>query len=192
VIAIEYPDTFVRHHNGLEKLSAVVKRQKLVNPEGIILRTWQQTIYDELQGPIDSREIKWIYDSSGDTGKSFFAKYYWIKHKNECFFSTGGKHDRILHAYNLERVVIFDFSRDYRSTEDGLLRDRVPYNVLEQLKNGAIGAGGMYGAGAKLCDPPHLIVFANFLPTVEKMSLGRWNIRELYKGPGDVEEFFFR
>lgn len=63
---MEYPDTYVRNHNGLEKLSGIAKRARLTNPEGIVLRQWQQTIYDELQGPINSREIKWIYDSDGD------------------------------------------------------------------------------------------------------------------------------
>ena len=63
--------------------------------------------------------------------------------------------------------------------------DYVGYGALEQLKNGMIYSG-KYEGGTCLFDNPHVIVFANEPPKIEKMSLDRWKIIDLNElGPMD-------
>ena len=68
-------------------------------------RPWQLHMDAILELIPDERHIYWIYDYVGGSGKSVFAK--WQISKRNAFYSTGGRHDRIFHAYRGECVVLF-------------------------------------------------------------------------------------
>jgi len=50
------------------------------------------------------------------------------------------------------------------------------------LKDGVVFSG-KYEGGARLFPPPHVIIFANFLPDFTKLSADRWVIRTLLNNP---------
>ena len=81
-----------------------------------------------------------------------------------------GKNADIRYAYIYEPIVIFDFSRS--------VEERVNYEIIESIKND-IFFSSKYESGMKLFNVPHVIIFANFYPDQNKLSLDRWDIREV-------------
>jgi len=49
---------------------------------------------------------------------------------------------------------------------------------MEAIKNGLV-TNTKYQGGTTINQRPHLIVMANFLPQVSRLSIDRWDIREL-------------
>ena len=106
------------------------------------------------------------------TGKSFLAGYLISQHNAVVF--THGKMADIAHSYNNQPIVIFDLSRTQAENLDHI------YSLIECFKNGRISSP-KYDSIDKIFKPPHVLVFANFVPTEEeqlaKLSADRWVIR---------------
>lgn len=141
------------------------KRQKLLEFDP---RPWQQPILDMVSEPPHSRQILWVYDETGGTGKTYLSRH--LIDKYDAFYSNGGKTSDIAYAYNYEKIVIFDFTRD---TEN-----YVNYQCMEALKNGMISCN-KYQSTIKKFDTPHVLIFANFLPADGKLSKDRLVVLEL-------------
>lgn len=170
-MARDAPELFVRHHRGLEALLRVTDDP--MEQEGIILRPWQQKIVDLINEDPHPRRIYWIWEPNGGTGKSFLARHLICNYG--ALFLTNGRHDRLLNAWNRERVVLFDFARDVVTVDrHGDTSDRVPYSPIEHYKNGVVWSG-FAGARQMVGAVPHVICFANFEPDYVKLSLDRWN-----------------
>lgn len=123
------------------------------------------------------RNIIWYCDMEGGCGKTAFARYILTKMDNILFVSSGSAKDigyQILKAKNDPQVVIFNLPR---SAEGGM-----SYASLENVKDGLLFSG-KYEGGFKLFPPPHVVVFANFLPDYGKLSIDRWVIRHLLANP---------
>lgn len=172
-IAGEHPAAFIRYHGGIERLHAL-RGARNVEVEDISdrLHAWQLQLRTDLEGQPHARKVIWICDVTGGGGKSTFAKW-WIRNNQDSAYFTSGRHDRILHGWNGERTVFFDFARAVN--QDG---DRVPYGVLESIKNGLVYSG-MYGLPARGFPVPHVVVFANFMPNEAMLSADRWDIRNI-------------
>lgn len=155
---------FIRYHVKLQRERAVEK-QELPNPY-----LWQQNVIDMVSAEPDDRQILWVYDLKGSTGKTVLGKYLVDHH--DAFYSNGGKHTDIVHAYQGQRVVIFDYVRESEAY--------VNYGVMEQLKNG-ICFSPKYDSGMKRFKNPHVIVFANFYPASNKLSEDRLVVIEPLK-----------
>lgn len=125
---------------------------------GIELRPWQSALLAKLSGPVDSREIIWVSDN-GNTGKSFFATF--LARNHGAFISSGGKLTDIAYAYDRQSIVIFDLSRT--------LEEFAPYQAMENFKDGRIFSS-KYESLMKFFPIPHVVVFANFMPQVGKLS----------------------
>jgi len=133
----------------------------------------------ELLGRVSNdREIEWIYDPIGNTGKTCFAKYLFIKKKWPYFI--GGKGNDILHiltTYVMEKgepeVILFDFPRS--------LEGRISYAAIESIKNG-IWSSGKYEGTCVAINCPRIIILSNWLPDRSELSADRWWIREIAEG----------
>lgn len=134
---------------------------------------WQRRLFKHLQGPVDDREIIWVHDAAGCTGKSSFAKYCAVKLGAEVFSWVSSKH--AMHQVAKEaddcKVFIFDLTR---TKPEAMAKDDV-YSCLEQIKNGYVRSM-MYEGGKKLFLPPHVLVLANCKPTFSAVSADRWNV----------------
>lgn len=73
---------------------------------------------------------------------------------------------------NESKIYIFDFART--------VENFVSYEALETIKNG-IYFSGKYESKTVVRNCPHVLVFSNFLPHMESLSLDRWNITEIKK-----------
>lgn len=167
VLARSQPILFAKFHRQLEALAARVQPKPQVDFSAP--RPWQQQIVDLVNTEPDSRSVNWIVDETGGQGKTYLSKYLIAEH--DAFYTTGGKGADIVHAYNNQRVIIFDFSRD----KDGF----VSYAVIEQLKNGLVFSGKYNSAFKVRPHQAHVIVFSNFEPDQSKLSRDRWKITRL-------------
>lgn len=138
----------------------------LITPD----RPYQKQILDIVNGPIDNRAVYWFYEGTGGVGKSSLCKYLCVV-KKALFISEGKKSDLINIIYNADmertRLVVIDVPRNNGNN--------VSYKAIEEIKNGLI-CNTKYETGMKAFNPPHLIVFSNFLPNVKELSKDRWHI----------------
>ena len=88
-----------------------------------------------------------------------------------------GKCTDIKHAVNAlvkkgtpPRAVLFIFPRS--------VEDYVSYDAIESVKDG-IFFSGKYDSGMCLFPNPHVYIFANFLPDLDKLTSDRWKIHTL-------------
>ncbi len=145
---------------------------------------WQQDIIDIVESKPDRRTIHWYWEGKGNVGKSYIAKYLWLKY--DCIIATGkagdvfnqvllwmqrvNKSKKISKWKQSPKLVIVDIPR----SSLGYLN----YGALEQLKNGMMYSG-KYEGGVVALKPPHVICFANDRPEVMEMSRDRFNIVNL-------------
>lgn len=135
------------------------------------LYEWQYTLETLLLSPTDDRSIMWIYEETGNTGKSAFVKYMTVKH-NSLFLDGGEKRDIINLVFNSNmnkknNIVLFDLCRSKQS--------KISYSALESIKNGVI-CNLKYETGFKVFNPPHIAIFSNSEPDYLQLSLDRWII----------------
>lgn len=161
-VARQFPDIFARHPQFIrfwlrQTSLARAPKSKLEHP-----RRWQSHCLEILSLPADDRKILWLYDPVGAAGKTALARH--LVDQLGAFYTNGGKHTDICHAYNGESIVVFDYVRESENY--------VNYGVMEQIKNGILFSP-KYESGMKRFEAPHLVVFANFLPTTGKLSEDR-------------------
>lgn len=128
---------------------------------------WQQFVVDLLDKEPDDRTVYWHTDPIGGTGKSLLSK--WLAQRPDvCVVSSCKSADiaTVVHAAML--VLIIDIPR----CNDG---QYVPYNIIEQVKNGFVSDGKLKKKmEITSFAPPHVIVFSNFEPDRSKLSEDRW------------------
>ncbi|MEM3858289.1 MAG: hypothetical protein QW478_02640 [Candidatus Micrarchaeaceae archaeon] len=147
------------------------------------LLEWQYLFVNEIKEQIikdkETRRIIWIYDYYGCSGKSYLANYLTgpISDFLLVHLISGPKslYNKIYNAYinNLwtGKAIIFDLPRTYE-------RKYNFYSCFDNLKNGILDLKYTivdFSPVNKLI----IIVFANFLPEFCKLSLDRWDIREI-------------
>jgi len=169
----EYGDIIARHMHYFRQVEADNDRLTIDNDlrarfQHVVLKPWQQRLLDILREPVHDRAIYWFWDHVGNTGKSFFAKY--LRVVFYAFQCESADHRDVAHAYKGESIVVFDYAR----TSDV----HKCYATLEKLKDGAIFSP-KYDSQMKCFVPPHVVVFANYPPMMDKLSLDRWRIHEI-------------
>jgi len=175
VILSEYPEYAIKYPGGIQKAIETVKQSNSQNRlhkemNNLRLYNWEQELLNELNKVPDKRKIIWYVDPIGGTGKSTFAKY--LLTQGDCAYFTNAKSADIAHAYNGERIAIFDFTRS--------VEGRINYEIIESIKNGVVFSA-KYNSGLKVNATPHIICFSNFNPEQCKLSQDRWDLRTLSK-----------
>lgn len=169
----EHAEVIARHMNYFRNVSSI-KRRRVNTAElrermaSASLRRWQSDLLEIVLEVPDSRKVIWSYDEVGNSGKSFFTDYLVAMH--EAIVFTGGKLADIAHAYDMQKIVIFDIARTKADCMNGI------YEAVETFKNGRIFSP-KYESQVKVFPVPHVLCFANFAPDTEKLSADRWDIR---------------
>lgn len=135
------------------------------------LKDWQQELYQDLIRPPDDRKIIFIVDLAGNTGKSWFCHYYCGLHDNAQVILPGKKADM---AYTLEcmiRVLFIDAPRSKQG-------EFIQYDFLEDVKNGYVFSP-KYESRVKHLEAVHVVVMMNEMPDMSKLSVDRYDIREI-------------
>ncbi len=170
------PVEWCKYHKAVDRARAVnlqhSEEQKMIAEfANCDLRIWQEELLLELKEPPDDRTIRWIVDTTGNAGKTWFAK--WAAVNLDAQVIANGKTSDIARAYQHKSIVILNLARTPEQY--------VNYQVMENIKDGLIWSP-KYEPLMKYFKPPHLIVMANQWPEYNKVSLDRWNISELKNG----------
>lgn len=142
--------------------------------EEVKWRPWQKDIIDILDKTPDKRKIHWRWESAGNSGKSYLAKYLALT--RDVIICSGKKADvfnqvlEYVKAGRMPRIILLDVPR----TSLGYIN----YDAIEQLKNGFMYSG-KYEGGQVFIKTPHVIAFANEEPELDTLSEDRWDIVEI-------------
>lgn len=164
-------------YRDMEAMSITLLKNKAKN---VVWKPWQQRLFDYLNGPIEDRKIILVLDPVGNTGKTFFKKYYSAIYCKDTFTNEGGKTSDILYAaqqVHNRRVVIFDFVRTQY--------DHINLQAVEQLKNGCFCVT-KYESKATFSQVPHCVIMSNHLIDFSGISFDRW---EVWLLASDCDEF---
>jgi hypothetical protein len=140
---------------------------------------WQITMRDILyesfpmmHKPAPDRQIIWLQDIMGSSGKSKFTKYVCFKDATaaKVAFGSSNQMRSSLIAAGPKRIYFIDIPRTMGKDDD---IDSV-ISVIEDLKNGFV-TSAMYGKSVTLMmDTPHIVIFSNGSCPLGKMSRDRW------------------
>lgn len=142
-----------------------VREELLKGYETVTWKPFQKMVLDMCESKPHDRQIAWYWEMDGGVGKTYLSKYMVLKYGAVRF--ENNKSADIKYAWNGEEIVIFDYSRSQE--------DHINYEILECIKNG-ICFSSKYESRMKVFPIPHVIVFANFHPDMNKLSLDRWNV----------------
>jgi len=165
----------------------------LINEFGAITwRPWQQAVLQIADGPVQNRKVHVVVDQTGNTGKSFLAKYLMIT-KGALTMDAVSKRDmayiflqRIDSGHSVP-IVCIDIAR---SIVGSGLQEHLPntaltavWNFVESLHNGSI-VNTKYESKIRVFDQPHVFLFTNHPIDVNEYTLSRdrWHIMNLNAG----------
>lgn len=147
------------------------------------LRSWQQSIIDIINEPVNRRTINWLVDPKGNIGKTELTRYLALK--QGALICSGGENKDVC---NLIYNVMYDSKGDLINSlrrKTTIILDiprckngKVSYNAIEQMKNGLV-TNTKYQCRTMIFNSPHVWVFSNNLPDTDQMSLDRWVIWEV-------------
>lgn len=133
-------------------------------------KSWQTSVMEFLSDQ-STRTIFWVYEPTGNVGKSFLAKYLSCEPGTIiCQGKAGDIFNQVnacISEGNLPKVVLCDIPR--------VTIDYVSYNALECLKNGLLYSG-KYEGGKCIFPSPIVICFANERPNRHKLSSDRLKV----------------
>lgn len=157
-----------------EFFTNIVMPEKIKVLKSEDLYSWQKSLINILDITPNNRTIIWIYDKYGNMGKTSLLKYLFNYYN--CIFTTGGKQSDVLNLClnNQDKlllpkcIVIWALTRSFDYSY-------LNYGTMETIKDGII-CNTKYETKSFICNSPHLVVMANELPNLEKMSLDRWEL----------------
>jgi hypothetical protein len=168
-------DKFILHKRAIEETAHLRKRQKKhveLKEEyiNVILRPWQQILEILLQKQTH-RQVFWVYDIDGNTGKSWFKKYMY-SHHNWMALDAKTSIDHIGHLVEQSDPpgICFDIPRSDTA---------VSWRSIENLKDGFISTTKYQGFAGPI-GSKKILVFANHEPPIRNeqdklnLSIDRW------------------
>lgn len=144
---------------------AAKKRMKQVD-----LRYWQEKCVEKLLAQND-RQILFVVDTVGNTGKTVLAKHLLSIYGDRVgyFDSTDKRTCSYVWKADKENILIFDLARS----------SSIDYQVLEQFKNGLILSDKYQCILKCRSDQIYVVVFTNQEPDKSKLSLDRFDILKI-------------
>lgn len=157
-----------RYSNMVENIIIDYWKDELAKP-------WQHYILDLLKQEPDNRTVHWFWEPNGGVGKTTLVRHYCMNNKDNAIMVNGGMKDILSavaefvleHEYG-PKVVFFNIPRS----------KGISYTAIESLKDG-IFFSTKYHSSMCIINPPHVIVFANDEPILEKLSLDRWQVHRI-------------
>lgn len=139
------------------------------------LKLWQQELNIKLNRPPDDRTIIFVVDVVGNSGKSWFAKYYRRNHDQVQIMCPGKYADMALLYDDTSRVLFLDCPRSKQG-------DFIQYNFLEAVKNQFVQSGKYESCIKENIEKTHVVVLMNEKPNMEMLSEDRFDIIEVNTG----------
>ena len=141
------------------------------------MKPWQRWITEKVTKTADYRDILWIWQPEGNTGKTYLAKYL---HYFHGAIITGGKSEDMKHAIarwkqitgHYPVTIIIDVARSDSIPKSG-------YKTIEQIKNALFFSGKYQSGMVASCNPPNVVIFSNTPPKLQNLSNDRWVVKTI-------------
>lgn len=173
-VSMLWPSLYGRYRKNLLRMAELrFPEPGLLSIDDCQLRQWQLELEDTLNEDADDRKIIWVTDRTGNSGKSWFAKYLLTKRDDVCYVRPGRLEDMALTINPASRVFLFDVPR--------CRLEHFQYAILEQLKDRLVFSPKYESKMLRLQHNPHVVVLSNEYPIYEKLSADRW--REITLAP---------
>jgi len=132
---------------------------------------WELTLLSMLSKPKTSnRQLIWIVDTVGNSGKSTFGKYLEYHRKDVCYTRISKSNDILTAAGSDFSTYYFDFPRS-------LGGDFCPFTALECILDGVVDDCKLKKEPRRLrFKPPWVVVVSNHYPNTDKLSSDSWSI----------------
>lgn len=137
---------------------------------------WQLDIINILKNEPNDRDIYWYRGRDGNNGKTTFAKYLVRFHEA---IILGGKSadmkngiiEEIKSKGATPSLIVLNIPKSFNS-------EYLSYTGIEEVKD-MLFYSGKYEGGMVDGNPPHLIIFSNCYPDIDKCSEDRWQIYDI-------------
>ena len=167
-----FESQYMRYKGGMKGLWDEFHKDTL--PKLSELREWQKWAVDRLMKQ-DDRKVLWVTDKVGGAGKTVLSKHLCADGKG--FYCSGGSYKDIMFSYKNQNIVVIDLTRSQR--------EYIPYDAIESFKNG-LAFSAKYESQMKIFAPAKVIVMSNFDPSLDKLSMDRWDLVSLSRGEGNT------
>lgn len=174
----DHPAECAKYYKNLEKMAKISHHARMEAKEkeamkDVVLRPWQQALMDKLDAPADDRKIMWYWESTGNVGKTFFAKYL-AAMKDATILDCSKKADLIyMLRDHVGEVIIFNIVRSMDKDFMGHI-----YTVCESIKDDVV-INTKYESCRIPMGKQHVLVFANEPPDMTKWSDDRYDKAEI-------------
>lgn len=140
------------------------------------LYPWQTRVIDIIKKSADPRAIHWYHEPIGNAGKSALVKYICFHYKAIVLSNKGADMKYGIVKYKEKHniypdIIIIDIPRSVDL-------NYFSYTAVEEIKNGCFFSS-KYECDMVMMNPPHMMVFSNEIPDLNKMSKDRWHIHEI-------------
>lgn len=167
-----YPGQYAKYKQNIDTIYQLhrnnnIKEQMKLQYDNTKLRQWQQQTIELLNNQND-RQILWIYDNNGNTGKTYLNKYLHL-HQN-AYVTKGTKASDIIYKYNNEQIISINISRHQQ--------EYLNYGLIEDFKDGILEST-KYQSINKYIINSKVVIFSNSMPDLTKWSKDRYQIYEI-------------
>lgn len=160
----KFETNYLRYANAMEKLWNMYKWKPKSFKFGKLLPVQEQMI--TLMEQQDDRDIPWVYDKDGGSGKSELCNF--LCDRGDVFWCSTGGYKDTFHAYSKNELpyVVLDITR-----EEGMCDKKIDhvYGILEAFKNGR-AFSGKYDSTPLVFQKAKVLVLANTLPDPNRWS----------------------
>lgn len=174
--------TYCMKDNNYITNMRIKKKVKLLDEDKMY--KYQTFIINILKEEPNDRLIYWFYETKGGVGKSALTKY--ICSQYEAIILSGKASDMKYgivaymnkHEGCAPKIIILDIPRESLNY--------LSYTGIEEIKNGCFFSS-KYECEMVIYNNPHVVIFANDLPEINKVSRDRWKIYKI-NDDNDVDE----
>jgi len=165
------------HPEALTKFTRFVHVARLRAPAPVLqegdCRPWQAALEERLAAPATSdREVEFFVDPEGGSGKTWFMKYFFTKYPVITQMLGVGKRDDMAHALDETKSVFL-----INVPRGGM--QYLQYTILEGIKDQVVSAPKYNSTTKILRILPHVVVFCNEHPDMDKMTADRYVLHDM-------------
>lgn len=185
--------TAIIHRSEFDAVITTAKWKNLCDSYQLELRPWQRKALSCINNQ-NNRELLWIFDFTGNSGKTEMGNY--LRYKLNFHQLAPGKALNpdlkvllitpilflIFNNYNYVSGSADNVCGQVKDSAAGYFIDftrsrkklQLSYDLMEAVKSGKMHSGKYHGCD-KILKNTKMVVFSNFLPNMLSLSLDRWS-----------------
>ena len=169
-IATRFPHLWLKYRERLMELLYIMRPPAgLVQENESPYQGWQSDLYDTLTGDPDDRTINFFVDEQGNSGKTWFTRYFMTHHADKSQVLRIGKRDDLALAIDPSKsIFFFDVPRGQM--------EYLQYSILESIKDRIVFSPKFHSTTKIIRQKCHVVVFSNERPDESNLSNDRLNV----------------